>query len=377
MTNMTNNNDLQRLGLINVYSTSNIGDAAIYAAFSSMAENFKVYWPDNQTELTPHLADAVLPGSRNISMDANMSVGGDIFNNGRERFITKTFINNLGQLLKNQQNTALFGQSIPRSCHGMSFKLLSATLKRLAAVTVRDVESYERLIKAGVNASLSYDAVLSLTPQHEWLKTTRESLENAGHQPEKMALISLRPFDKMYRYNTADCLSMITRLCQQFEYYGYHPTVLHHAQVDPRDGDAQMIATLKQSIPGLKVIDPFTSNTNLLPWQYGFATTAIAELVVGIRYHTSIFRMAAGKMPYNLFYSNKGEDLCRRLQVPGCAISEFNPSVSIEKVLETADLRFDASHYAEKVRQDFNSSLLAACGMRTGLNLNESKVCEI
>ncbi len=370
-------NNTQRLGLINVYSTSNIGDAAIYASFSYMAQAFDVYWPDNQTELKKHLAEAVLPMPKNAEMGVNLSVGGDIFNNGRERFITKTFINNLRQLLNSPNNTGLFGQSIPRSCHGLSFKLLSMTLKRLAAVTVRDVESHQRLTNAGVNAKLSYDAVLSLTPQHEWLETTRTSLMSSGHDPKKMALLSLRPFDKMYRYNTADCLKMLTKLCQQFEYYGYHPTVLHHAQVDPRDGDAQMIETLKQSITNLKVIDPFTSETGLLPWQYGFAATAIAELVVGIRYHTSIFRMAAGKMPYNLYYSNKGEDLCRRLKVPGCAISEFNPSVNIEKVLETADLTFDASHYAECVRQDFQTTLAAAVGQTSSLNIEDSDPCEI
>jgi len=228
---MKYNSHAQQLRLINVYSTSNIGDAAIYASFSNMAQAFDVYWPDNQTELQQHLADAVLPMHNEASMDVNLSVGGDIFNNAREGFITKTFIHNLRQLLQNSNHTGLFGQSIPRSCHGLSFKLLSMTLKRLAAVTVRDVESHDRLIKAGVNARLSYDAVLSLTPQKNWLQETRASLLEAGHEPEKMALLSLRPFDKMYRYNTADCLKMLTKLCQQFEYYGYHPTVLHHAQL--------------------------------------------------------------------------------------------------------------------------------------------------
>jgi len=143
---MKYNSHAQQLRLINVYSTSNIGDAAIYASFSNMAQAFDVYWPDNQTELQQHLADAVLPMHNEASMDVNLSVGGDIFNNARESFITKTFIHNLRQLLQNSNHTGLFGQSIPRSCHGLSFKLLSMTLKRLAAVTVRDVESHDRLI---------------------------------------------------------------------------------------------------------------------------------------------------------------------------------------------------------------------------------------
>jgi len=78
---MTVNTTSQQLRLINVYSTSNIGDAAIYASFSEMAQAFDVYWPDNQTELKQHLADAVLPMQDETSMDVNLSVGGDIFNN--------------------------------------------------------------------------------------------------------------------------------------------------------------------------------------------------------------------------------------------------------------------------------------------------------
>jgi len=82
-------------------------------------------------------------------------------------------------------------------------------------------------------------------------------------------------------------------------------------------------------------------------------------------------------MPYNLYYSNKGEDLCRRLNVPGCAINEFKPGVNIEKVLETADLTFDASHYAERVRQDFQATLNAATGSEAKLIIEESAPCEI
>lgn len=374
---MTEISNSPKLGLVNVYSTNNIGDAAIYASFSQMAREFDVYWPDNTTELAEHLAQAVLPFEDQIELNAKMSVGGDIFNNGRERFITKTFLKNLAQLVQSRKTTGLFGQSIPRSCHGMSFKLLCMVLKKLPAVTVRDLESHQRLLKADVKARLSFDSVLGISPEQVWLEETKNSLIGLDHDLKKMALISLRPFDRMYRYNTADCLKMLTKLCRKFEYYGYHPTVLHHAQVDPRDGDAQMIAVLKESIPELRVIDPFTTNTKLLPWQYGFAATALAEVVIGIRYHTSIFRMAAGKMPYNLYYSNKGEDLCKRLKVPGMAIDQFNASVNIEKVLETADLTFDASHYAECVRQDFRATLMAACGKQVDDSLYESDPCEI
>ncbi len=357
---MTNTTKPSNLGLVNVYSTNNIGDAAIYASFSQMAEEFNVYWPDSGTELKQHLASAVLANDKSTSLDVRMSVGGDIFNNGREQFLTRTFIKNLAQLMQRPGSTGLFGQSIPRSCHGMSFKLLSTVMKRLAAVTVRDQESYQRLSDAGVKARLSYDSVLGISPEQSWLSATSDSLNGRCHDLERMALISLRPFDKMYRYNTADCIKMLTGLCEKFEHYGYHPTVLQHAQVDPRDGDAQMIAVLKKAIQNLRVIDPFKSNTGLLPWQYGFAVTALAEVVVGIRYHTSIFRMAAGKMPYNLYYSNKGEDLCKRLRVPGMAIDQFNPAINIEKVLETADLTFDASAYAECVREDFRATLMQA-----------------
>jgi len=149
------------VGLVNTYSTLNIGDAAIYSALAALASGAEVVAKFSDT--TPEY----IPGLQILSdlgrCDAYISVGGDIFNNAREGLITKTFIRNLLELRRSPKQTFLFGQSIPRSCHGLSFQALACSLRKLSAVCVRDVESHKRLTQAGINAILSFDAAFSLS----------------------------------------------------------------------------------------------------------------------------------------------------------------------------------------------------------------------
>lgn len=353
------------LELINVYSCDNIGDAAIYASFIDMAQSQQVVWPVNQLDVNDnnqkvgHIAGQWREHS---PVDGRISVGGDIFNNARPKLVTKRFLQNVFQLQKTPATTALFGQSIPRSCHGMSFKLLSYALRKMASVTVRDVESYQRLQAAGVAVKLSYDAVFSQTVQPQWLeRVTTALIDHIDFQ--ETALISLRPFDGMYQYDTRSCIKQLVALSEELSQQGYVPTVLYHAQVDGQDDDALMVQAIQQQTH-IKVIDPFQlaekiaetvadERNTLTPWQCGMAAVALAELVIGVRYHTSIFRLAAGKMPFNLYYSNKGQDLTTRLSVPGMSIQDFVAAEHIEQVLETATMSFDHAVIARQVRQDF------------------------
>ncbi len=362
---MNTNNDktqvIQTLELSNVYSCNNIGDAAIYASLIDMAESFAVYWPANQFDVGTNNQQVGCTGVAHnpyLSMDARLSVGGDIFNNARQKLITKTFLSNLYQLMVCPSATALFGQSIPRSCHGISFYCLAKVLRNVASVTVRDVESYQRLSQAGVNAKLSYDAVLSQSPSESLLEQVR-GIMAANVDFKETALLSLRPFDAMYAYNTDRCIEQLVICCQKLSQSGYVPTFMHHAKVDHKDGDAAMIEHIGQRTP-IKVIDPFALAPDLVPWQFAMAVTAMAELVIGIRYHTSIFRLAAGKMPFNLYYSNKGEDLCNRLLVPGMAIADFDAEKHIELVIETSGMTFDNLSVAQQVRADFEQAMAVA-----------------
>lgn len=150
-----------RIGLINAYSTLNLGDAAIYSAFRKLLPGVDLVGCVQDERPDPTLGVTFLP-ERPRNCEAYISVGGDIFNNSREWFVTKAFLMNLAELRHSARHTFLFGQSIPRSCHGLSFFLLQRYFKRLAAVCVRDAESHQRLCAAGVPARLSFDIAFVL-----------------------------------------------------------------------------------------------------------------------------------------------------------------------------------------------------------------------
>lgn len=365
------------LQLINVYSSNNIGDAAIYASMVQLAGGHKTFWPNYQTNIATnnarlgYLVDKYLPENK---IDVNISVGGDIFNNARPSFFTRQFLNNLLQLSKEPSKSLVFGQSIPRSCRGIAFHLLAHSFSKLSSVYVRDRESYERLNKVGVNALLGYDVVFSQRPEPAWLDSTVEALSKVVDFSE-VALISLRPFDAMYQYNSDACVTKLIQLCKLIAQHGYMPTVMVHARVNGRDADMVLVDAIKAYCQ-IKVIDPFlvseniadTQNVSVVPWQVGMAITALSALVIGIRYHSSVFRLASGKMPYNIFYSNKGEDLCKRLGVPGVSIQDFHPENHIADILATANKLFDNTQIARQVKEDFSKLIDRAIGNRSSLN---------
>jgi polysaccharide pyruvyl transferase WcaK-like protein len=344
------------IGLINTYSTLNIGDSAIYSALASMAPNAQVYArvQDDVPEYTPGLQILdQLP-----SCDAYISVGGDIFNNAREGSITKAFLKNLHQLTRSPQHTFLFGQSIPRSCHGLSFKMLTFLLRRLAAVCVRDVESHQRLTQAGVPARLSYDAAFSLSLRDSAKVHTQSALAKLDIQPDVAALISLRAFDSMYAHSNQQFQQHLVTLCRNLKQLGYQPVLLIQAQAYGADNDLAVAESIVQQVSGVKVFSPFDrpgdgDDAQFANWERVMAVLALCRLTIAVRYHTAVLSLASGRVPFNLYYSNKGRDLTERLGIPGCSLDRFDPNEAMKAIEQTADRVFDHAALRAQVREDF------------------------
>ncbi|MBU7583565.1 MAG: polysaccharide pyruvyl transferase family protein [Nostoc sp. TH1S01] len=340
------------IGLVNTYSTLNIGDAAIYSALTALASEAKVVaqFQDAQPNYIPGLQ--ILPEIGKC--DAYISVGGDIFNNAREGLITKAFIRNLLQLRRSPGQTFLFGQSIPRSCHGLSFQALTFCLRRLAAVCVRDAESHKRLTQAGVNAILSFDAAFSLSVSEQAKATAKNVLQALDIQPESAALISLRAFDSMYSHNNQKFQQQIVTLSRNLYKQGYQPVLLIQSQAYGADNDLAVAEQIAVQAPELKIFNPFAVTHKQSHWQLVMGVLAICRLIVAVRYHTAVLALASGKVPFNLYYSNKGKDLTQRLGIPGCSLDKFDPDKYIDAIARTSEQTFDHDAIRTQVKQAFN-----------------------
>jgi len=339
-----------KIGLLNVYSTRNIGDSAIYSALAELSPAPQV------SAVIQDTAPIDTPGLQVVeslpACDAYISVGGDIFNNAREWFITKQFLKNLQGLRHAPEKTFVFGQSIPRSCHGLSFRLLASHFKRLAAVCVRDTESYERLRRLGVPVRLSYDTAFALSSQKVAEQAARDAIE-----PERAAIISVRLFDQMYQQDNQTFLKKIIELCRRLHKRGHQPVLLIQSEVTTADSDSQAVRTICEAVPQVKVLNIVQNSGDLAGWQFLMGIVAISRLAIGVRYHTSVLRLAANRMPFNLFYSNKGRDLSQRLQIPGASVADFDVDEHIQTIEKTAEMDFDSAPIRAQVQADFADCL--------------------
>ncbi|MDX2098794.1 MAG: polysaccharide pyruvyl transferase family protein [Leptolyngbyaceae cyanobacterium bins.59] len=341
-----------QVGLINTYSTANLGDAAIYSALASMASGSIVAAiPNALPKDSPkvHLMEQ-LP-----RCEGYISVGGDIFNNAREAFVTRRFLQNLWPLATRPNQTIVFGQSIPRSCRGFSFQMLTQVFRRLAAVTVRDAVSYERLKRAGVNARLSFDTAFALEVTDGAKAAARSIFSTLGVNPEHAALFSLRNFEtQMYQHDQHQVLGKLVSLCRTLQKRGHHPVVLIQAKVDNADSDMAIADLLSREVPQLSIFNPFLSSLPFPAWEIAMGALAISRLIIGIRYHTAVLALASDRMPFNLFYSNKGEDLTQRLQIPGCNLKDFDPDLSVDLIEKTGEMDFNSVPLRNHVKDDFD-----------------------
>ncbi|MTJ10458.1 polysaccharide pyruvyl transferase family protein [Anabaena sp. UHCC 0204] len=341
------------IGLVNTYSTLNIGDAAIYSALTALASEAEVVaqFQDSEPDYIPGLQ--IVPQIRHC--DAYISVGGDIFNNAREGLITKAFIRNLLQLRRSPKHTFLFGQSIPRSCHSLSFQALSLCLRQLAAVCVRDTESHQRLTASGIPAILSFDVAFALSVSEQAKEKAKQILHTLAIEPDSAALISLRTFDSMYRHDNQQFQRQLVALSRKCCQQGYQPVLLIQSQAYGADNDLAMAEEIRQQVPQIKIFNPFVVNSDFAKWELVMGALAICRLIVAIRYHTSVLTLASGRVPFNLYYSNKGKDLTKRLQIPGCSLEEFNPDIHFDAIAATSAINFDHEAIRQQVKEDFQN----------------------
>ena len=341
-----------RIGLINAYSTLNLGDAAIYSAFRKLLPGVDLVGcvQDEQPDST--LGVTFLP-ERPRNCEAYISVGGDIFNNSRDWFVTKAFLMNLAELRHSPRHTFLFGQSIPRSCHGLSFFLLQRYFKRLAAVCVRDAESHQRLCAAGVPARLSYDIafVLESSPQAE--AAARQCLEDLAIAPNQAVVLSVRGFDSMYGHDNDAFVTRMAQLSVELSAAGLRPIILIQSGAYGSDNDLEVAAAIQARAPGTAILNPFVDSSAVPSWQLAMALFSLVDLVIAVRFHTAVLSLAAGRVPYHLHYSNKGRDLCRRLDLPGCDLASLDPTTALPSILATRGLPFAHAPLRDQVCRDF------------------------
>lgn len=223
---------------------------------------------------------------------------------------------------------------------------------------MRDQESQTRLQAAGVNANLSYDIAFSLTVQDPDIISAQEKLNALQLKADHLAVLSLRGFDRMYSQDQNRFFSQLVTLTQTLHRRGYQPLILLQSKAYGADHDGALTQQLMQEVPEVAVLNPFGSE--LPAYRVAMGVLAISRLAIGVRYHTSVLRLATGRMPFNLYYSNKGKDLTDRLGIPGCALETFDPQASLETIESTADMRFDHDRIRSHVRQAFAHCLYQA-----------------
>ena len=345
--------------LKNVYSTRNLGDAAIYAALATMAPDQRALCSLREDQ--PTRIRGVEYGSTATPVHARVGVGGDIFNNGRPALITRKFLSLARELAGSDGRTFVFGQSLPPSCHGLALRYLGRVFRQLRSVTVRDEESASRLRKLGVRAELSFDTAFVVRPDEAHLEAARKMLDAEGLQPQRTAAISLRGGSPHYQADDASITAELGYVIEQLASRGHQVALLVQADCNDADTDRHMAAALKQAFPFVRIIDPFDcGDADIQQWQLLQAILCEVNIAVAVRYHTAVLRLAAGKVPYVLHYSNKGHDLCHRLRQPGAALGGGTAGIDIRAIERSADSSFNPALISADVQQHFAAALQGA-----------------
>jgi polysaccharide pyruvyl transferase WcaK-like protein len=337
--------------LINAYSTRNLGDAAIYAAFCQLSPATRA--SVDLADANPTLVSGLEIKTASSNEDVTVSVGGDIFNNGRPGLITRNFLSNLKDLAANPHQTFLFGQSIPPSCYGIAFSLLTRAMRKLSSVVVRDEHSFNLLHQAGVPAKLSYDTAFALSPSNAAIQAALASFDELQVEPAKAALISLRGGSPLYDADEKRTDQQLCEIIHELYNRGHQPTLLIQSDCDAADSDWQQAQRLRSIFPTIAVFDPFNAQPPVAAWDMLTGYLALANSVLAVRYHAAVLRLISGRVPYVLHYSNKGEDLCNRLNLPGRKLGHGNADEIVSQLELSADKLFDPAPLADHVGQSF------------------------
>lgn len=341
-----------KLGLISTYSTRNLGDAAIYAALAQLAPERCVHI--DLAESYPTVVHGVQRDQTLQDCDAFVSVGGDIFNNARPSLVTRRFLQLLKEVFMRRDRAFVFGQSIPSSCQGLSLRMLTSVFRRIGAVVVRDVQSYQLLKQRGVEAELSYDTAFVLRQNTDALGAAYDMLDKHGLVPDRTALISLRGGSRMYGLDDADCDRDIAAIVTQLAARGHQPALLVQADCDSGDSDKTQALRLSRMTGGVPILDPFAVQPPASPYEVLISLLAVANIVVGVRYHSSILRLISGRAPFVLYYSNKGRDLSERLNLPGQKLTAGAGSDLIGAIERSAEMDFDPNPISRDVAEHFH-----------------------
>lgn len=345
------NEHLRKVGLLNAYSTRNLGDAAIMTALTRMVPGASMH------AKVDDIAPCNVPGLNLTDelgrCDAHISVGGDIFNNARPSFVTRNFIRNVMEVYNRRQNTIVFGQTIPSSCRGLALAVLAETFRRVRSVTVRDAESHRLLTRYGVAARLSYDAAFVLRPDGVGVIAAQAMFDRVGFKPENTALLSVRGFDGMYRQCPEASTMKFVGLAKQLVARGHQVGILIQSDASGVDTDWIAAKQILEQVPEVRTFNMFDSATGLPPVQTLMGVLSLANIVVGLRYHATVLRLAAGRQPYNLPYSRKGRDLGARIGLSGVPLEDFEPSDDVRSIEATASKEFDPTPISQDVQDAF------------------------
>ncbi len=349
---------MPRAALINTYSTRNLGDAAIMRATAALVPGGTAHaCLDKSHEL--RVPGVRLTSAPSTNAPLRVSVGGDIFNNSRPYFVTRNFLSKVADLGRAPSSTIAFGQTIPASCTGIAYALLTRILKMLPAVVVRDQQSWTALRASGVAAELSWDAAFITEPTVHAIWRAHALLDAAEMRPERAVLISVRPFDAMYPANQAAFESSLAELARSLIARGHEVALLIQSDVAAWDEDRTAARRIAATDSRIRVIDCLAGREDPDPVATLTALLSIANIAVGVRYHTSILRLAGGRVPFNLYYSRKGQDLQQRLSLPGCHVSQLSSSDMIADIEATANMPFDPAPLRRDVREHFAAALEA------------------
>lgn len=348
-----------KVHLLNEYSSHNLGDAVIYETIAQLLAPLTVHsrLPDDQRTNVRGLRPRgdVQPG------DVFLSVGGDIFNNARPWLATRRFVQNVRELSEpDPSRTFLFGQSIPSSCRGLALRALARTLRRLSSVTVRDAQTHRRLRALGVPATLSWDLAFAYQPAPGATAAGRALFDQAGLDASRSVLLSVREFDAMYPGNRADFLTRMSALASRLIQRGHTPAVLIQAASSGGDCDLAMALDLQRATPGVAILCPFSLRGGHRPVDAVVGAIAQARAVVAVRYHMAVLRLLAGRRPYSLHYSNKGQDLADRLALPGSSLQAFDPDAAVADIEASTQLLHDHAVQAISVREAFDRGIALA-----------------
>jgi polysaccharide pyruvyl transferase WcaK-like protein len=273
--------------------------------------------------------------------------------------VTRSFVRNVVDLARRPRQTISFGQTVPSSCRGLALELLARTLRRVACVVVRDEESRSLLAAKGVDAKLSWDIAFTTDTTSSARERAARLLANSRLRPEHTVLVSVRPFDAMYPGDQERFERQIEALAARLMARGHDVGLIIQSDVAVWDTDRAAAARIEARDPRIKVVDCLADTADPDPVATLLALMELANIVVGIRYHTTVLRLAAGRQPFNLYYSRKGADLQRRLGLAGAPIGSGLEELACE-IERTADRSFDAAAIRRDVRDHFADAVRLA-----------------